>query len=106
MGANLAMNPAAAQVPGKPAVADALAAAIVKQEERERVAASKRKQEEEEATRRQREAAEISALRVELRALRLTDPGMTLLTAVEYVTPDPTHRVALYRLCSPEDRSF
>ena len=60
----------AAQVPGKPAVADALAAAIAKQEARERVAARKRKQEETEAARRQEEEAEISALQVELRALR------------------------------------
>jgi hypothetical protein len=31
---------------------------------------------------------------------------MTLLNAVEYVTSDPAHRIALYRRCSPEDRSF
>ena len=31
---------------------------------------------------------------------------MDLLTAVEYVTSDPAYRVALYRLCSPEDRSI
>jgi hypothetical protein len=43
----------AAQHPGKPAVAEALAAAIAKQERRERVGARKRKQEE----------AVISALR-------------------------------------------
>ena len=73
----------AAQVPGKPEVADALAAAIAKQEGRERVAARKRKQEETAAARRQEEEALISALGVELRALRATDPGMTLLTAVE-----------------------
>ena len=96
----------AAQVPGKPAVADALAAAIAKQEERERVAARKRKQEETEAARRQEEEAVISGLEVELRALRATDPGMSLLTAVEYVTSDPALRIALYRRCSPEDRSI
>ena len=96
----------AAQVPGKPAVADALAAAIAKQEERERVAARKRKQEETEAARRQEEEAVISMLEVELQALRGTDPGMTLLTAVEFITSDPARRIALYRLCSPEDRSI
>ena len=95
----------AAQVPGKPEVAEALAAAIAKQEGKDRMAARKRKQEETEATRRQEEEALISALRVELRALCATDPGMTLLTAVEYITPDPARRIALYRCCSPEDRS-
>jgi hypothetical protein len=58
-----------------------------------------------EAARRQEEEAVISALRVELRALRATDPGMSLLTAVEYITSDPAHRIALYRRCSAEDRS-
>ena len=47
----------------------------------------------------------ISVLRLELRALSATDPGMSLLNAVEYITPDPTHRIALYRRCSAEDRS-
>jgi hypothetical protein len=94
----------AAQDPGKPEVADALAAAIGKQEERERVADRNRKQEQAEATRRQEEEAVISGLQVELQALCCADPGMSLLTAVEYVTPDPGHRIALYRRCSPEDR--
>jgi hypothetical protein len=31
---------------------------------------------------------------------------MSLLTAVEYITSDLAHRVALYRRCSPEDRSI
>jgi hypothetical protein len=109
----------AAQLPGKPEVADALAAAIAKQEGRERVAGRKRKQEgrervagrkrkqeETEAARRQEEEAAISVLKVELRALRATDPGMSLLTAVEYITSDPAHRIALYRRCSAEDRSI
>ena len=48
----------------------------------------------------------ISALRVELRASCATDPGMSLLTAVEYITSDPAHRIALYRLCRSEDRSI
>jgi hypothetical protein len=65
-----------AQVPGEPTVADALAAAIGRQEGRERVAAQKREQEETEAARREEEDAMISELRVELRALRATDPGM------------------------------
>lgn len=42
----------AAQLPGEPAVADALAAAIAKQEKKEHVEARKRKQEEAEAARR------------------------------------------------------
>jgi hypothetical protein len=95
----------AAQVPGKRAAADALAAAIARQEARERVAARKRKQEEAEAAHRQEEEVEISALQDELRALRATDPGMSLLTAVEYITSDPARRIALYRRCSPESRS-
>jgi hypothetical protein len=95
----------AAQVPGNPAVADALAAAIAKQEGRDRLAARKRKQVETEAARRREEAAVKSALQVELRVLRSTDPGMSLLTAVEYITSDPAHRIGLYKLCSPEGRS-
>ncbi len=69
----------AAEIPGKPAVADALAAAIARQEARERVA-RKREQEETEAARRQEEEAEISGLRDELRALCANDPGISLLT--------------------------
>jgi hypothetical protein len=48
----------------------------------------------------------VSGLEVELRALRDSDPGMSLLSAVEYTTSDPAHRIALYRLCSPEDRDI
>ena len=73
---------------------------------RERVVARKREQEEAEAARRQEEEAVISVLRVELRALCAADPGMSLLTAVEFITSDPARRIALYRLCSPEDRSI
>jgi hypothetical protein len=94
----------AAQDPEKPAIADALAAAVANQQGRKRVAARKRKREEREATHRQEEGAVISGLRYELQALRAADPGMTLLTAVEFVTPDPGRRVALYGLCSVEDR--
>ena len=53
----------AAQVPGNPDVANALAAGIAKREAKKRVAARKRKQEETEAARRQEEEAVISALR-------------------------------------------
>jgi hypothetical protein len=95
----------AAQGRGDTTVADALAAAIGRQQGRERTVARKRKQEEEEAARRQEEEAVVSALEVELRALRSTDPGMTLLTAVEFVTPDAARRIALYRRCRAEDRS-
>jgi plasmid replication initiation protein len=94
----------AAQSRGEPGVADALAAAIAKQEGRERALAQKPEQEETEAARWQEEETVISGLRVELRALRDTDPGMSLLNAVEYVTADPAHRIALYRRCA-EDRS-
>ncbi len=59
-----------------------------------------------EAARRQEEEAVISVLRDELRTLRATDPGMSLLTAVEYITSDPAHRIAVYRRCSAEDRSI
>ena len=96
----------AAQVPGKPAVADALAAAIAKQEERERAVARKLERQKTEATHRREEEAVLSGLLVELQALRANDSGMSLLTAVEYITSDPAHRIALYRLCSPEDRSI
>jgi hypothetical protein len=82
-----------------------LVAAIAKHEEREQVVARKRKQEETETARRQEEEAVISALRVELRALRETAPGMSLPTAVEFTTSDPARRIALYRLCTAEDRS-
>jgi hypothetical protein len=96
----------AAQLPGQPAVADALAAAVAKQEARERAAARRREQEKAEAARRQEEEAVISVLGVELRTLRATDPAMSLLTAVENITPDPAHRITLYRRCSAEDRSI
>ena len=94
---------AAAEDPGTSAVANALAAAIAKQNARDRVAACKRKQEETEAAARQEEEAIISGLEVELRALRATDPGMSLLTAVEYITSDAGCQVVLYRRCSLED---
>jgi hypothetical protein len=91
----------AAQDPEKPAIADALSAAIAKQQARDRVAARKRRQAETEAQRRQEEEAVITALWVELQALRGTDPGLTLL-AVEYTTAEPARRVALYRRCAEE----
>jgi hypothetical protein len=96
----------AAEVPGDSAVADALAAAIANQEARERVVARKRKQEEAEAARRQEEEAVVSGLEVDLRAFRGTDPGMTLLTAVEYITSDPARRLSLYRRCCADDQSI
>ena len=91
------------EVPGKPAVADALAAALAKQDARERVASRKRRQEEMKAKMRIEEELVISGLQVELRALRASDPGMSLLTAVEYITSDAGHRVVLYRRCSLDD---
>ena len=94
---------AAAEDPGTSAVANALAAAIAKQNARDRVAACKRKQEETEAAARQEEEAIISGLEVELRALRATDPGTSLLTAVEYITSDAGRQAVLYRRCSLED---
>jgi hypothetical protein len=68
------------------------------------VAARKREQEVTEAARREEEQAVISGLQIELRALRATDPGMTLLTAVEYSTSNPAHRIALYRCCHAADQ--
>ena len=56
--------------------------------------------------RREEEAAVISELRAELRALCATDPATTLLMAVEYVTPHPAHRIVLYRRCHAEDQSI
>jgi hypothetical protein len=61
---------------------------------------------EEEAARRQEEEALVSGLQVELRVLQASDPGMSLLDAVEFVTSDPGQRIALYRFCSPEDRNI
>jgi hypothetical protein len=61
----------------------------------------KRPQKETEAARR-KEEGRISGPEIELQALR-TDPRMTLLTAVEYITLDPARRLSLYRRCSPED---
>jgi hypothetical protein len=92
----------AAQSPSEPAVADALAAAIAKQEGRERVLARKREQEEMAAACRQAEEAVMSGLRHELQTLCAADPGMSLLTAVEFTTSDPAHRVALYRRCAED----
>jgi hypothetical protein len=94
-----------AEVPGEPAVADALAAAIASQLAREWVAARKRKQEETEAASRQEEVP-ICAVRVELRGLRTAEPEMSLLAGVEFITPDPAHRIALYRRRSAEDQSI
>ena len=96
----------AAEDPGTSAVANALAAAIAKQNARDRVAAFRRQQEETEAAGRQGEEAIISGLEVELRALRATDPGMSLLTATEYITSDPAARIVLYRRCNVENRSI
>jgi hypothetical protein len=48
----------------------------------------------------------ISALQVDLRVLRATDPGMNLLSAVEYITADHDRRIALHGRCSVEDRSI
>jgi hypothetical protein len=90
------------EVPGKPAVADALAAALAKQDARERVASRKRRQEEMKAKSRLEEEVVISGLQIELRALRVADPGMSLLTAVEYITSDAGRQVVLYRRCSLE----
>jgi hypothetical protein len=96
----------AALDPDKPEVADALATAIANQQGRERVLVRKRQQEETAVAARQEEEAVLTGLHVELQALRGTDPGMTLLTAVESVTSDPGHRIALYRLCSRGDRNI
>jgi hypothetical protein len=88
-----------------PAIANSLAAAVAKQQRRERAVARQRKQEETEAARREVEGAVISGLEVELRTLRATEPGMSLLDAVEYTTCDPNRRIALYGRCSAEDWS-
>ena len=95
----------AAEDPGKPAVTNALAASIAKQNARDWVAACKHKRAETEAAGRQEKEAMISALEVELRALCATEPGMGLLTAVEYITSDPATQIVLYRCCRAEARS-
>jgi hypothetical protein len=96
----------AAQDPVKKGVADMLAAAIASQRARDRVAARRRKREDLETAHRREEEAMISSLKVELRALRATDRDMSLLTAVEYITPDPGRRVALYKGCHAQDHSI
>jgi hypothetical protein len=85
-----------------PAMANAFAAAIGRQQGRDRLVARKGKRDEEEAARRQEEEAVISRLELELQALQASDPPMSLLTAVEFITSDPAHRVALYSRCIPE----
>jgi hypothetical protein len=94
------------EVPGKPAVADALVAALAKQDARERVASRKRRREEMKAASLLAEEVLISGLQIELRALRATDPGMSLLTAVEYITSDAGCQGVLYRRCSLEERGI
>jgi hypothetical protein len=93
----------AAQVPGESPVAAALEATSAQQERWARSAVRKREQEEAEAARRLKEEAAISHLQAELVALRAIYSGMSLLAAVEYVTSDPGHRIALYRRCDAED---
>jgi hypothetical protein len=51
------------------------------------------------------EEAVVLVLQVGLQALRATDPGMSLLDALEYTTCDPDRRIALYGRCSGEDLS-
>jgi hypothetical protein len=94
------------EVPGRRAVADVFAAALAKQEARERVASRKRRQEEMKATSRLEEEVVMSGLQIELRALRATDPAMSLLTAVEYITSDAGCQAVLYRRCSREERGI
>jgi hypothetical protein len=89
-----------------PAIANALAAAIGRQQRRDRLMARKCKRDEEEAASQQEEEAVISRLELELQALQASDPPMSLLTAVEFITSDPAHRVALYRRCIPKERSI
>jgi hypothetical protein len=96
----------AAQVPGNPEVADALAAAISRQQGRERVFARKHEQEETAAACRQEEETVIFGLEVDIGMRRATDPGMSLLDAVEYIAPDPDRRIALYRYCRGDDRNI
>jgi hypothetical protein len=96
----------AAQETENPAMANALAAATAKQQGRERALARRREQALAEDTRRQEEEAVMSGLEVDIRMLRANYPGMSLLDAVEYTTPDPDRRVALYGRCTAEDRSI
>ena len=67
--------------------------------------ARKHQLEETEAGSRREEETLVSLLEVELRALCATDTGMSLLTAVEFITHDPLHRIVLYRRGSAEGQS-
>jgi hypothetical protein len=101
----LAAIRSAAQEPEKLAVADTLTKAIAKEEDRRYVAARKREQAEMDAAHRQEEEAELLGLEIELRMLRTYDPGMSLLNAVEFISPDPAHRIALCRRSIADGRS-
>jgi hypothetical protein len=71
----------AAQDPQKPANADALVAAVARPEGKERVEDRRPKQGKKEAARQREEEAVVAGLEGELRVLRSTDPGMTLLNS-------------------------
>jgi hypothetical protein len=94
----------AAQDPKKAAIADTLAAAVAKQEGREQVMPGRHKQAEMKAAHAREQEAVVSSLHTELVALRATDPGISMLEAVEYITAHPSHRLILYRLCGTDDR--
>ena len=80
-----------------PAISNALAAAIAKQQDRVRAEDRRRTHEEREAGHRCEEEMTIADLQAELVALRSSDPGISLLDGVEYITAHPGHRLLLYR---------
>ena len=89
---------------GDSAVANALEAAVVRQQAMEQGLVQRRRREEAEAARRREEENVIVGQQAELVALRAIVPGMSLLTAVEYITADPGQRFTLYRSCCGADR--
>jgi hypothetical protein len=83
--------------PDNPAGADAFKQAIARQRASELSAARRIQKEEAEAAKHRRCEAEMDGLKADLAALVDQDPGMSLLDAVEFITPDPGDRLALYR---------
>jgi hypothetical protein len=89
--------------PDNPEAACAFEKAVARQEAKERLAECRRQKEEVEAALRWRREAELDGLKADLAALMASDPDMPIMDAVEFVTPDPSDRLELYRsLRNPE----
>jgi hypothetical protein len=85
-----------------PVIANALTAVIAKQQYRVRAEDRKHRRDEMEAAQRGEQESVITGLQAELVALRSSDPGISLLDGVEYITAHPGHRLLLYRRASAD----